>query len=73
MLSNVSYMGDSELTSGVSCTIRQLFSGDNRIVIPDMQRDYCWPSHINETNNKDLVKSFVSGILAKFDKDNLKR
>lgn len=69
MLSNVSYMGDSELTSGVSCTIRQLFSGDNRIVIPDMQRDYCWPSHINETNNKDLVKSFVSGILAKFDKD----
>ena len=62
-------MSDGELTSGASCTIGQLFSGDRRVVIPDMQRDYCWPSRVNETNNKDLVTCFVTEILDKFDKD----
>lgn len=47
------------LESGNNYTISQLFCGDNdKIIIPDLQRDYCWG---NPDNN--LVKGFVEGLL----------
>lgn len=48
-----------KLESGNNYTISQIFSGDNnKIIIPDLQRDYCWG---NEDNN--LVKGFIESLL----------
>ena len=48
-----------KLESGKNYTIEQLFSGDNnKIMIPDLQRDYCWG---NENHN--LVKGFVESLI----------
>ena len=47
------------LESGNNYKICQIFCGDNnKIMIPDLQRDYCWG---NPENN--LVKGFVDGLL----------
>ena len=47
------------LVSGTAYCLRELFSGDNdKIVIPDLQRDYCWGGSSN-----DLVGKFVDTIL----------
>ena len=49
--------------TGETYTLAELFSGNRRIVIPDLQRDYCWG---DETNIKatgevgDLVFDFVN-------------
>ncbi|NIJ45145.1 hypothetical protein FHR24_001584 [Wenyingzhuangia heitensis] len=52
------------LTSGESYSLSQFFSGSYSIVIPDMQREYCWPSVISRTNNKNLVENFVKDLLS---------
>lgn len=49
----------SRMISGKSYTLSHIFSGKNdKIVIPDLQRDYCWG---NQDNN--LVKPFVESLL----------
>lgn len=48
-----------KLESGNNYTINQIFCGDNnKIMIPDLQRDYCWGKPEN-----NLVKGFVEGLL----------
>ena len=50
----------NKLETGKSYTLKDLFSKDNKIIIPDLQRDYCWG-----TQNKDrieLVSNFVKNI-----------
>ena len=51
------------LKSGYSYRLHELFSGDRKIVIPDMQREYCWPSTFSETNGKSLLHNFVIGLI----------
>lgn len=51
------------LTSGKSYNLSQLFSGALNIVIPDMQREYCWPTAVSNINNKNLVENFVFDLL----------
>ena len=47
------------LESGKNYTISQLFCGDNdKIMIPDLQRDYCWGDE-----DKELVKGFIDDLL----------
>ena len=47
------------LESGNNYSVSQLFCGENdKIIIPDLQRDYCWG---NPENN--LVEGFVKGLL----------
>lgn len=49
----------SKMVSGESYTLSQIFSGVNdKVVIPDLQRDYCW----GDPNN-NLVESFVKTLL----------
>jgi uncharacterized protein with ParB-like and HNH nuclease domain len=50
------------LTSGDSYSIKEIFSGNNKIVVPDMQREYCWAYTLSEQNNKSLVENFISDI-----------
>src|SRR6056297_95548 len=58
-----------KLESGQTYTLSQLFSGDNKIIIPDLQRDYCWG---DKAWNKDkdqyteLVSGFVNNLISIF-------
>lgn len=49
----------NSLVTGEICTLYKLFSKDNVIIIPDLQRDYCWGT---KTIDKDLVGDFVRNI-----------
>jgi hypothetical protein len=51
-----------KLESGQEYTLKELFNGQNRIIIPDLQRDYCWG---DKAWNKDAEKytELVSGFL----------
>ena len=55
--------------TGETYTLADLFSGNRRIVIPDLQRDYCWG---NETNKKasgevgELVSDFINNLIDQF-------
>ena len=55
--------------TGETYTLADLFSGNRRIVIPDLQRDYCWG---NETNKKasgevgELVSDFINNLIEQF-------
>ena len=47
------------LEGGKNYSLQELFSGDNdKIVIPDLQRDYCWGSKQN-----NLVGPFIDSLL----------
>lgn len=56
--------------TGKTYTLAELFSGNRRIVIPDLQRDYCWG---DETNIKatgevgDLVFDFVNNLVEQYE------
>jgi uncharacterized protein with ParB-like and HNH nuclease domain len=53
--------------SGQYYTLSQLFSEDNKIVIPDLQRDYCWGNNVNnEQGDKELVSGFVRNLTEAF-------
>lgn len=51
------------LRSGDSYSLKELFTEKNRIVIPDMQREYCWAETISPINNKNLVSKFIGDLL----------
>lgn len=56
---------NKSLESGHAYALRDLFGGKNKIVIPDLQRDYCWGANAwikNERKSKGLVKDFVANI-----------
>lgn len=62
------------LESGKEYSLSQLFSGDNKIVIPDLQRDYCWGDKAwdkDKENYTELVSSFIKNLLSSYkDKPN---
>lgn len=49
----------NSLVTGDVCTLHKLFSKDNVVIIPDLQRDYCWGT---KTVDRDLVRDFVRNI-----------
>jgi hypothetical protein len=57
----------NKLLSGQPYTISDLFVGDRKVIIPDLQRDYCWgdPKH-GENSNSELVTPFLDGLLDSF-------
>lgn len=65
------------LESGHEYSLKQLFNGKNRIVIPDLQRDYCWGDKAwnkDANNYKELVSGFLDSLLSAFNEkpgDNL--
>ena len=55
--------------TGETYTLAELFSGERRIIIPDLQRDYCWGDENNtkSTGEKgELVSDFVNNLLTQF-------
>lgn len=66
------FQNNSTLQSGQEYTLSNLFSGDNKIIIPDLQRDYCWG---NRAWNKDakkyteLVSGFLNDLITSYQED----
>lgn len=57
--------------SGQYYTLSQIFSEKHKIIIPDLQRDYCWGDNVwNEKGKKDkeLVSGFVDNLLSIYSK-----
>ena len=42
---------DSKYISGNEYCLRELFGGDTQIIIPDLQRDYCWGDRVYTNPN----------------------
>lgn len=55
--------------TGETYTLAELFSGERKIIIPDLQRDYCWGNDNNtkSTGEKgELVTGFVDNLIEQF-------
>ena len=60
---------DKHLISGEEYSLKDLFGGNWKIVIPDLQRDYCWGLETFDKNKKEqgeLVSQFISCLLDGF-------
>ena len=56
--------------SGTEISLSELFSKDNKIIIPDMQRDYCWGyKRHGEDSGKEIVSGFIDSLLENHEKD----
>lgn len=51
------------MNQGTFNKISDVFKDDNKIVIPDLQRDYCWGSVISKDNKKSLTFNFTSELI----------
>lgn len=49
--------------SGKNYSLRDLFSQNHKIIIPDLQRDYCWGKTNGESDGMNLVQTFVENLL----------
>lgn len=54
------------LVTGETYSLSELFGGERRIIIPDLQRDYCWGGSSGDVVNGkvDLVAGFVRCLVA---------
>ena len=59
----------NSLKTGRNYRLKELFCGDNKIIIPDLQRDYCWGDTVAEGQSQTLAYNFVSGLLENENKD----
>lgn len=56
--------------TGETYSLSELFSGERRIIVPDLQRDYCWGDENNTKSTGErgeLVTDFVNNLLDQFD------
>lgn len=53
--------------TGKTYTLAELFSGNYKIIIPDLQRDYCWGDETHTAEKKELVSDFVNNLIEQFD------
>lgn len=51
------------MNQGAFNRINDVLKDDNKIVIPDLQRDYCWGSVIAKDNKKSLTYNFTSELI----------
>ena len=60
----------SKLISGNTYSLKEIFSGENdKIIIPDLQRDYCWGNPYSKDSEESLVDSFLDSVLNLFEQD----
>ncbi len=54
----------AQLISGKVYSLCEIFCGENdKIIIPDLQRDYCWGNPISNNSEDSLASSFIDSIL----------
>ena len=59
-------MSNTVFISGEEYNLKNIFGGKAKIVIPDLQRDYCWGLETYDRNNKrqgELVTQFVTDLI----------
>ncbi len=61
-------MDYNSLKTGATYSLTDLFSKDNKIIIPDLQRDYCWGT-TNDKDGNNLVDKFVDNLIGNQDKE----
>lgn len=49
--------------------LEKIFGKDNKIIIPDLQRDYCWGNPVGKSSNKSLADIFSSELVKEAQKD----
>jgi hypothetical protein len=59
----------AKLESGNTYKITDLFTDNRHIIIPDLQRDYCWGDKRHGDNNNDLVTAFLQNLKDIFKED----
>lgn len=55
--------------TGETYTLAELFSGERRIIIPDLQRDYCWGDENNVKSTGEtgeLVSDFIKNLIEQY-------
>jgi hypothetical protein len=64
-------MSKKHLISGEEYTLSDILSGEYKIIIPDLQRDYCWGNKAYDKENKahELVSGFVTSLIDLFNKN----
>ena len=55
-----------KLKSGETYKITDLFTDNRHIIIPDLQRDYCWGDKKHGDNNIELVSGFLDSLSSVF-------
>ncbi len=58
----------NKLSTGGTYKLADLFAEDNKIIIPDLQRDYCWGTTFDK-DGKNLVERFIENITDNKDKE----
>ena len=54
----------AQLISGEAYSLSEIFCGENdKVIIPDLQRDYCWGNPISDNAEDSLASSFIDSIL----------
>jgi uncharacterized protein with ParB-like and HNH nuclease domain len=62
-------INNTTFESGQYYTLADIFSGENKIVIPDLQRDYCWGDKAWDKDKKshgELVSGFIENLIESF-------
>lgn len=53
----------AQLISGKAYSLNEIFRGENdKVIIPDLQRDYCWGNPYSDDSDDSLVSSFMDSI-----------
>lgn len=53
----------SKFVTGENYTLKDFFSENIKIIIPDLQRDYCWGNNSHTDEKKELVSGFVQNLI----------
>lgn len=60
-------MNNNKFTSGNEYCLRKLFENNTKIIIPDLQRDYCWGDNAyvvsSDKKPRELVSGFINNIV----------
>lgn len=54
--------------TGETYKLQDMFSKDNKIIIPDLQRDYCWGT-TNDKEGRNLVERFIDNLMKNKEKE----
>ena len=67
-------MNNNKFTSGNEYCIRELFGDNTKIIIPDLQRDYCWGDNAyvvsSDKKPRELVSGFINNIVELYNENN---
>ena len=62
----------NKLVSGETYKLSYILSDDNRVIIPDLQRDYCWGDKVTSSDiSKTYAYAFVKGLINNLANDSL--